>query len=659
MKKMSWKLLLVAVVIGCLAAGAAGIGEGERLWQNLALTLSDVVYIGDAADFFHLAPDCPALGGAPASEITINRAIGMGTGLCQNCRDGLGEPGLPAQIYLPTMNSTFNSAAYILDADPHYHLSESCPRAVGTNVTPATIGEAVFLGKGYCGECAAAVAPEATVEPVVEGVYDAFGLNLPLETTVYIPETISNYGFSFGDIHLDANCTSAWNSDLVTATLEEALDQDLELCVSCAYSPSFADTAMEQTEFPYAHLGLTEDDDAYVPEDENFCFCFHFSADCSRLNGGAVRTISMREAVNSGSACELCMPDASQITATSDDGALVSAATGEMLVYYTEYGIYFHVAPDCSGMRGAQLHTAKDLYKTGKRHCPVCIAGNADRYWLPIPQSDSDSIYFIGGSRYYHRSFECFHRQWATLGTRGEAGNYAPCPMCLPELSGELRGERCWTSEDDEFYHAASNCAKAADDAAEMYAVEAQFAGKIRCHECAQQAAPPEYADRFEAAFGSGVNAAYPGYIFERAETTADGRVIWYVSTAEDASPNVWEVCNFAFDEGNGALRNIALSNSFNLSAAFLENLPDSIRALCGRPAVEAILDAMKSPDADGAAAVAANVVGIALSFDGDDNIQSCSMTFEYDFSSIELSWRPEADGYRLYNVQPIGDGWK
>ena len=501
-------------------------------------------------------------------------------------------------------------------------------------------------------------------EPDIEGARNSFGLNLPMDAIVYIPETVSS--FSFGDIHVDTGCAIA-PSDLISVTLEEALGQDLEPCMSCAYRPSSEDADIEQTEFPYAYLGLAPEDAAYIPDGEDFYFYFHFSAECSRLNGSAVREITMREAANSGSACEICMPDSSQVATLADDGTPVSIATGEALVYYTANGAYFHITPNCSGMRNAQLHTAKNIFKSGKRHCPVCIADNVSRYWLPVPRSDADSVYFASSNKYYHRSFECFDMKSVTVGTRGEVKNYyggfAPCPVCLPELGEGLSGERCWTSADDKFYHAASNCSKMAGNAAEMYAAEAQAAGKIRCHACAGEAAPAEYADRFAAAFGSELNAAYPGFIFERAETMADGSVVWYVSTAEDATPNVWEACTLSFSEEDGRLLSITLGGSFNsvgpLSAAFLEGLPDSIRVLFDRSIVDGVLEAMKSPDPNTAAAFAANVVGIALSFDKDGGIESCTMTFENDYSTIELGWRLEAGEYRLCNVQPLGDGWK
>ena len=76
--------------------------------------------------------------------------------------------------------------------------------------------------------------------------------------------------------------------------------------------------------------------------------------------------------------CELCMPDLSSIITTSNDGFPISIATGDMLVYYTSNGVYYHIKPDCSGMQNAELHTVEQLSK--ESWTPEMRAEASERY---------------------------------------------------------------------------------------------------------------------------------------------------------------------------------------------------------------------------------------------------------------------------------------
>lgn len=82
-------------------------------------------------------------------------------------------------------------------------------------------------------------------ESDAEEIY-GYGLNLPMDTTVYIPENVPT--FSFGDIHIGTSCAIARNFDLIAVTLEEALGQGLEPCMSCAYDLLFGEATSAQEE---------------------------------------------------------------------------------------------------------------------------------------------------------------------------------------------------------------------------------------------------------------------------------------------------------------------------------------------------------------------------------------------------------------------------
>ena len=331
-------------------------------------------------------------------------------------------------------------------------------------------------------------------------------------------------------------------------------------------------------------LDLQYDDTVYVAE-SGFDFYFHVDPECNHLPGPTPTTVY--DAIMAGlGLCPDCAPDTETEMVTSAESSVNPAAesanegSSEMLFYYTDGGTYFHLTPNCSGMRNASAHTLKSAVSWGKRHCPACIGDNAKIYWAPVPERDEDTVYLTGHNGYYHVNPECFHSKNVLTSTWTFAeirDSYTPCPACLPALN-PVDSPRCYTSEKDALYHSDTNCPRLGE-AREMTEIAAQSQGKVRCPDCASYSVDTVLTELLEATFGPGVHTAYPGCVFEREEVLGNGIIKWYVSNGDD----IIQAIMFRRDEANGRVLNLSINSSewagsdemFDI--AFLEQLPEPI----------------------------------------------------------------------------------
>ncbi len=425
----------------------------------------------------------------------------------------------------------------------------------------------------------------------------------------------------------------------------------------------------EEAAFPYAYLGLSPEDAAYcAPGDARF----HFNATCPLLEGQVTVVTSLGAAMEDHVACEKCKLMNSSIVLSLSDGTLASAATGETLVYYTPNGKYFHVRYDCSGMTGAELHTAHEAACSNKHHCPVCIGKDAKKYWLPLPAEDGDEVLISPYSGYYHRSGECFNlpsKSVTTYGAVQSEGQLAPCPYCLPELAGEFNSPRCCVADGDQFYHSYSKCPNLSGGTlTETSELAAQAEGRIRCQVCADATAPlPDFGEQFVRLFGSWLDEAYPGWIFERADIRADGGADWFVSTDGSVSidgvvsPNPRRACRVTAEPDGAVSFELGGSDTSgcDISHDFLNRLPTAILTACKRDAAGAILRAMDQPDEAAANEIFDNVDAIHIAAGADGEIASFEIEFRapdddaaFDGSAtITLRWRSANGGYELYDL--------
>lgn len=112
-----------------------------------------------------------------------------------------------------------------------------------------------------------------------------------------------------------------------------------------------------------------------------------------------------------------------------------SQNTLESTFYYTEKGTYFHAIPDCSGMQGAQAHSLREAYASGKGACPVCVDWeelSATPTPRPMPDSET-TVFCTENGAYYHAYADCSGMMNAHASTieQAEAEGKVPCPVCL------------------------------------------------------------------------------------------------------------------------------------------------------------------------------------------------------------------------------------
>ena len=82
--------------------------------------------------------------------------------------------------------------------------------------------------------------------------------------------------------------------------------------------------------------------------------------------------------------CEVCRVNAIQPTPTLEmarptptpmPSAMPGEGETEIVLYATEYGTYYHLVADCSGMRNASPMSMEQAELSGKPPCPTCISG--------------------------------------------------------------------------------------------------------------------------------------------------------------------------------------------------------------------------------------------------------------------------------------------
>jgi len=196
--------------------------------------------------------------------------------------------------------------------------------------------------------------------------------------------------------------------------------------------------------------------------------------------------------------------------------------------YATEYGQYYHLAENCTGMKGAQAFFFYDVVDQGKTACPNCLGGSLDNVYLP------------DGNPYYHVGTGCLSKN-SIKKAAGYTEDMAlllsalPCPDCTEANSdrisevmlnvqlaaGELVVYTCQPGAD---YHRTPNACGNSDDKYDRYALllgPALREGSLPCEHC------------------------YPGFVIEAPLYFTPGGMYFHTvsdcSGMKNASPNTLE----------------------------------------------------------------------------------------------------------------------
>ena len=152
---------------------------------------------------------------------------------------------------------------------------------------------------------------------------------------------------------------------------------------------------------------------------------YHVDKNCQGMT--KAKQITRAEAMVMGKTkCDVCMKGSSGGDAASaggdGDGNTVSltTASGDVKVYATKNGTYYHTRSNCSGMKDAQLYSLKSMILAGKKACPTCAS------------AANTTVYATKGGKYYHSYATCSGMTGAASGTLADAlaAGYKRCPKC-------------------------------------------------------------------------------------------------------------------------------------------------------------------------------------------------------------------------------------
>lgn len=255
--------------------------------------------------------------------------------------------------------------------------------------------------------------------------------------------------------HTEANCSGMQNAS--TGSLLKAMLAGKTACPKCAAS---ADNLVWCTE------GGTR---------------YHNKSDCDGMKN-AFR-VTLAEAMIIGKArCSKCWGSSSAGTGVSGGG--------NVYVYGTASGKYYHTNSSCSGMQGANRYTLRSMISAGRPACPECCAGA------------ETVVYATSGGTYYHSYSSCSGMDNAQAGTLAQAlaMGKKKCSKCWAGSSGtgtaageSSSGLYVYATQGGTYYHTKSACS-GMSGASRITIETAVTAGKKACPTCASAAGKMVYS---------------------------------------------------------------------------------------------------------------------------------------------------------------------
>ena len=422
-------------------------------------TTSDYVYSQATGIYYHSSDTCANLTqGVAVSRISVDAATARGQVQCPICYD--------EKTFWMTDNGTW------------YHANSTCSRM--QNARSVTRAEAENAGKIACPVC---VTGESTTLPDSSSSSSASTI---LNAITKLAKQIStdqsgiNVWCTSGGtyFHTKSNCTGMSGANQVT--LLRAMQMGKAPCPTCA---SAAGTGVWCTT-NVAH--------------------FHANSSCSGMKN-AVQVPLYLALVYGKTACPTCLSQYSSSSSgssgTSGTGTTTDQAnSGEVYVWATANGQYYHAQEHCSGMTGASRVTLKAALEAGRPACPTCAS------------AANTTVYATSGGQYYHSYATCSGMSGASSGTLAQALalGYKRCPECWMssgESSGgssgssssgsssgsSVSGVSVYCTQNGTYYHTLATCSGMSG--ASKVSLEAAIqAGKVACPTCASLANRTVYA---------------------------------------------------------------------------------------------------------------------------------------------------------------------
>ena len=618
----------------------------------------EVAFATDGGRYYHAAPDCSGMENAHFT--TVPAAEAQGKSPCPNCIGAAASneaaAGMPATQDAP------------LSAEDDVSVAEAVSvEVISISVLPEEINVEV---------------PEGGASEIVE--VSRF-VDLSLETTVYTSGEAPRY-------HADPGCSVLEDAHALTVLSALALGKSTcpdrtgaSVCVYTARGDSryhfrldcsglegaratALETALRAGLAPCAAC-VGADGDVYATGGGVYC---HTEPDCSGMRNAKVLSAS-RAGLLGKTPCPVCMAQKPELARTvlfncalglsTDRGPAIGGAD-DPIFYYTANGRWFHLSPDCSGMRNAGAHALRELFSCGKKPCPACFPDEAARelYRIPAPEGDKAAVLVSGSagvSGCFHRDPTCFGMQFCyatTLADARDFRNLGPCPACLPALAGETDPIPCFADADGAYYHLRGDCPRLGGGAQETTRLQAQASGRMHCPDCA--ALSPEGADKFEALFGRSLSEVSEGYSYERTDLRADGAREWFLSDGAEAE----SLGLYAPDGAGGGTLTIGCAydgdvQPWSLPPELLTRAREPLPTLYQKYASDALRDVLAdSEDPDG---MLASCRSASLRFDADCNLSACMLIFGDSGGSCTLGWEADGSGgFQLAYRRCTGEGW-
>ena len=320
-----------------------------------------------------------------------------------------------------------------------------------------------------------------------------------------------------------------------------------------------------------------------------------------------------------------------------------AAEETDVVFYCTPSGKYYHLEPDCSGMRNAEARTPEQVFiNSGYTACPSCIDTDEEKalLMLPVPQDDMDEVFIAPSNNYYHRDHGCFYMSMVIkvdLKTAKDMG-HTPCPMCFRDQVDISTFETCWATKNGIYYHSDEHCS-GMENAVSGLVEEARSKGKMRCPVCMKTT--PENYDLFTTAFGQEIEDLYHGYIYEYTNYGYE----WNISNGTE----IFRLCDvhpqgtaFFGEElpGLPELHLHGLTADPEQVHVFMKNAPAPI----GSMYAEAPAEMEKALRHSKLTAEELQLQEVVVYFDANRQVSACEMQFGFG-DHVKLKWQVNANG--------------
>ena len=411
-------------------------------------TGTEYVYAPTTGLYYHNNPNCPVLGGATASTVTLEIAVRRNLNPCPTCYD--------TQVY------------YMTDGGRWYHTVPNCDGGTGTPMQGAeetTLERAQNAGKTACPKCAGGTdsSGRTSSSDTVTGQHMISYVNTLTTDRSGVMVYATQNGTYF---HTVSNCDGGTGHAMSNAsqiTLLRALQEGKAACPVCC------------------EVGRRL---VYCTENGEW---FHIESDCQGMRNAKQTYVAVAMAMGK-TACPECMSGMT-VTLNSTDGSSGGGSSGSsdstVYVYATRGGEYYHTDSTCNGMRNAERVALSTMLSVGRPACPDCCP------------TANNIVYARSGGTYYHSYATCSGMSGATTGTVAQAlaAGFQKCPRCWTSSSssGEsgttesVSGITVYCTENGRWYHNDRTC-QGMSGARAVTLEEAVSMGKTACETCCSQA---------------------------------------------------------------------------------------------------------------------------------------------------------------------------